>query len=187
VKQMSNVSAPRGVETGVDGAPRWRLPRDMQAHDEQATRLEPETAAADDSSWVYAALETGIVHHRERDLAAARRAYAVAIESRHPDAAPCALVNLGLLLAAEADAAVAKDAFEQALATGHPDAAPYALAALGIIADGCSLISDARDRYLAAIATAHPVAAPFAKAHLIRLEREQEQRRVAAASEALPS
>ena len=184
MKQMSSRSAPPGASGAPPMTRRGRpLPRDGQAHDEHATHLEPGTAAAD-GSWAYAALEIGIVHHREHDLSAARRAYTVAIESRHPDAAPCALVNLGLLLAAEADAAVAKDAFEQALATGHADAVPYALAALGVIADGCGLVSEARDRYLAAIATAHPVAAPFAQAHLTRLEGEEEHRRVAAASEA---
>ena len=52
----------------------------------------------------------------------ARAAYQRAIDSGHPDAAPKAMVNLGVLLAEQGDVEGARAAYQRAIDTGHPDA-----------------------------------------------------------------
>ena len=61
----------------------------------------------------------------------AKAAYQQAIDSGHADAAPQAVVNLGILLERQGDAEGAKAAYQQAIDSGHADAAPEAAVRLG--------------------------------------------------------
>jgi hypothetical protein len=60
-------------------------------------------------------------------------AFQKAIDSGHPDAAPMAARNLGLLLMREGAVQGAKDAFQKAIDSGHADEAPKAAYDLGIL------------------------------------------------------
>jgi predicted negative regulator of RcsB-dependent stress response len=64
----------------------------------------------------------------------ARAAYQLAIDSRHPDWAPRAAVNLGIVLSRQGDVEGARAAYQLAIDSGHAHAAGAAqrrLAELG--------------------------------------------------------
>jgi Flp pilus assembly protein TadD len=60
----------------------------------------------------------------------ARAAYQRAIDSGHPDVAPRAARNLGLLLQAQGDVQGAREAYQRAIDSGHADEAPRAARSL---------------------------------------------------------
>jgi hypothetical protein len=63
----------------------------------------------------------------------AREAYQLAIDSRHPDHAPTAAFNLGVLLKGQGDVRGAQVAYQLAIDSQHPDVAPKAAARLRIL------------------------------------------------------
>ena len=68
-------------------------------------------------------------------MAGARSAFQQAMDSGHPDVAPMAAVNLGLLLAGQGDVAGARSAYQRAIDSGHPDAGPVAVRNLRLLLD----------------------------------------------------
>ena len=77
------------------------------------------------------AVAVGVAAVRQGNLAAAERAYRVAIDAEDPQAGPLAACRLGLLRLYQGDAEGAEAAFRFAVASGHTEAAPEAATWLG--------------------------------------------------------
>jgi tetratricopeptide (TPR) repeat protein len=94
-----------------------------------------------DDTWSQAArLATPLERHRASTSAYYRRLPGPArtlllsvIESGHPELAPLAMFNLGILLEEQGEIEGARAAYQRAIDTGHPDYAPQAMLALGLL------------------------------------------------------
>jgi non-ribosomal peptide synthetase-like protein len=101
----------------------------------------------------------------------AAAAWSRASASGHPEAAPWAAVNLGLLRQRLGDVEGAAAAFEQARASGHPEAAPWAAVNLGLLNGRQGEVEAAAAAFEQARASGHPDAAPWAAVNLGLLRR----------------
>ncbi|HZA81043.1 MAG TPA: hypothetical protein VFC13_06175, partial [Actinomycetes bacterium] len=80
------------------------------------------------------AVRVGFAAYASGNPEVAAAAWSRASESGHPEAAPWAAVNLGLLHGRQGDVAGAAAAFERARTSGHPEVAPWAAVHLGLLA-----------------------------------------------------
>ncbi len=84
----------------------------------------------------------GIAVRNEGDIAGAKAAYEVAIDSGHVDVAPMAARNLGMLLEKQGDVAGAKTAYQVAI--GQADVAPKAAVNLAVMLEKQEDVAGAR-------------------------------------------
>ena len=117
--------------------------------------------------------QLAVLFYDHAEWASSRYWWQQAIAAGHPDQAPRAMVNLGLLDALQGDLGQARHWYQQAIATGHPDQAPRAMVNLGDLEDGQDDLGQARHWYQQAIATGHPDQAPRAMVNLGLLEAHQ--------------
>ncbi len=92
----------------------------------------------------------GLQLAEQGDVAGARAAYQLAIDSDHHDQAPRAAFNLGVLLA-EKDVAGARAAYQRAIDSGHAEWAPMAARNLGLLLSEHHDVAGARAAYQRAI------------------------------------
>jgi tetratricopeptide (TPR) repeat protein len=95
-------------------------------------------------------------------VSGAQAAYQQAITSGHPDRAPKAAFNVGLLLEGQGDVAGARAAYRQTIATGHRDWAPLAARNLANLLTEQGDVAGARAALQQAIDSGHPEHAPAA-------------------------
>jgi tetratricopeptide (TPR) repeat protein len=102
----------------------------------------------------------------QQDVEGARRACERVIASGHPDEAPRAAVDLGMLLAMRGDIDGARVAFEHAADSRHPDHAPWAVIGLGLLLTRLGDPAYARRAYQTVVESGHPQAALVAADNL---------------------
>jgi non-ribosomal peptide synthetase-like protein len=117
------------------------------------------------------AVRVGFAAYASGNPEVAAAAWSRASESGHPEAAPWAAVNLGLLHGRQGDVAGAAVAFERARTSGHPEVAPWAAVHLGLLAGRLGEAEAAAAAFEQARASGHPEAAPWAAVNLGLLRR----------------
>jgi tetratricopeptide (TPR) repeat protein len=123
---------------------------------------------------VAVAVGLGAVLAVQGDVAGARAAYQMAIDSGNVEWAPMAAVNLGLLLAVHGDVARARAAYQVAIDSGHAGHAPEAAVNLGLLLEEQEDVAGARAAYQVAIDSGHAEHVPEAAVRLGLLLEEQE-------------
>jgi tetratricopeptide (TPR) repeat protein len=98
-----------------------------------------------------------------------------AINSGHPNEAPRAAFELGVLLASRGDVAGARAALQWVIDSGHPDNAPWAAFHLGVLLEEQGDAAGARAAYQQAIDSGHPDAARRAREALHTLGEHDRQ------------
>jgi Flp pilus assembly protein TadD len=114
----------------------------------------------------------GYALERAGDDEGAVAAYQRAIDSRDPEHAPRAAVNLGNLLARKDDGERARIAYRVAIDSAHTDASPKAAQALGSMLATHGRVDEAAAAYREAAASGHPDQAPKAMHSLAQLLEE---------------
>jgi tetratricopeptide (TPR) repeat protein len=118
------------------------------------------------------AMRVGFSAYARGNHEAAAAAWSRASASEHPEAAPLAAVNLGVLRRRLGDTDGAVAALEQASTSRHPHAAPWASVSLGMLRKQLGDAEGAAAAFEQAEASGHPDAAPLASLNL-RLLRNQ--------------
>jgi TolA-binding protein len=95
------------------------------------------------------------------------------ISTGHPDQAPKAMLNLGVLERQQGNLDEARHWDQQAIDIGHPDEAPRAMFNLGVLEYEQGNLDQSRRWWRQAADTSHPDQAPKAMFNLGILEREQ--------------
>ena len=144
--------------------------RAAREEDERKARQKAERKAREKAEKTF---DRGERLKQQGDLAGAQAAYQEVTGSGHPDYAPKAAANLGVLLAVQGDIAGAKAALQRAIDSGHPDAAPMATGAFGGLLHDQGDVAGARAAYQKAIDSGHPDATPMAAVWLGDLLQEQ--------------
>jgi tetratricopeptide (TPR) repeat protein len=98
-----------------------------------------------------AAFNLALVLEQQRDVAGAKAAYQVAIDSGHPEYSLNAALNLGVLLAGQLDVLGARVAYQVAIDSGEAEWAPRAAYNLGLLLAGQMEVAGARVAYQVAI------------------------------------
>jgi tetratricopeptide (TPR) repeat protein len=129
-----------------------------------------------------ASFDLALAHRRAGDTAKTREAYAWAINSGHPDAAPIAAGALGVLLQQLGDLDGAREAFELAIDSGHPDASPRASVNLGILCELTGDLAGARKAYEQAVTSHHVGASSMALFQIGALLEQQQDLQAATRS-----
>ncbi|MDQ1678080.1 MAG: hypothetical protein QOC93_3224 [Actinomycetota bacterium] len=113
--------------------------------------------------------------HRDGRLVEARQWYGRVIASGHPDHAPTAMLDLGVLEREDGQPDEARRWFGRAIATGHVGEAPRGMVNLGVLDREVGRVEEARRWYAEAIGGGHPDQAPRAMVNLGILERKEGQ------------
>src|SRR5215216_4873076 len=100
------------------------------------------------------------ISDRQGEYGRAVEAYKQAIDSEHPEAAPRAAFNLGILLEQIGEYDLAQEAYQQVIASEHPEEAPRAAFNLGSMLDRQGAYARAEEAYQQAINSGHPEVAP---------------------------
>jgi tetratricopeptide (TPR) repeat protein len=108
----------------------------------------------------------------QQDIAGARRVCEQVMASGHPDEAPRAAVDLGVLLAMQGDIGGARVAFQFAADSGHPRHAPWAVVGLALLLTRLGDVAHARRAYELVLESGHPQAAQVAASNLEVLGEE---------------
>ncbi|MFI6604158.1 tetratricopeptide repeat protein [Nonomuraea sp. NPDC050536] len=109
------------------------------------------------------------------DFDEARRWWKKAIALGHPDHAPYAMYELGLMEKRQDNFEQARHWYGEAIASGHPDHASRAKGSLGLMEKQQGNLDEARHWFGRAIATGHGDYAPWAMIHLGLLLHEQNE------------
>jgi tetratricopeptide (TPR) repeat protein len=183
----------------ADGSPGWPVGEPLWVHlaatldDERRLDLGARCLAARDHRHAAALLDprrSGGVDpgdllflayglHRDGRLLEARQWYRRVIASGHPDHAPTAMLDLGVLEREDGQPDEARRRFGEAIATGHRGEAARGMVNLGVLDRELGLLDEARRWYEEAIRSRDPHQAPRAMVNLGILERKEG--RVAAA------
>ena len=115
--------------------------------------------------------QIAMLFYEHAEWASSRDWWQQAIATGHPEVAPRAMVELGVLEKMDGDLGQARHWYQQAIATGHPDQAPRAMFQLGVLEQTEGDPGQARHWYQQAIATGHPEVAPTAMVNLGILEQ----------------
>jgi tetratricopeptide (TPR) repeat protein len=113
-----------------------------------------------------ASIGLGALLAGQGDVAGARAAYQVALDSGNPEWKPTAAYALGLLLEGQGDVAGARAAFQVAIDSGHAEHAPEAAVRLGVLLAGQGDVAGARAAFQKAIDSGHADQSPEAAVNL---------------------
>lgn len=138
----------------------------LRATDQALGRGHPDDAAE--------ANNLGLQLAEQGNLAGARAAYQLAIDSGHAEWAPMAALNLGLLLDAQGDVPGARGAYERVIDSGHGKWAPIAAVNLGTLLAEQGDLAGAQDAYQRAIDSDDADQRPTAAVNLGLLFAQQE-------------
>jgi tetratricopeptide (TPR) repeat protein len=111
--------------------------------------------------------------HRDGRLLDARRWYRRVITSGHPEHAPTAMLDLGVLEREDGQPDEARRWFGEAIATRHRSEAPRGMVNLGVLDRELGRVDEARRWYEEAIRSRDPDQAPRAMVNLGILERKE--------------